>query len=139
MPEITRQMLRDYLHDALPDAELVAVEKAVRKDATIRERLNQVRQEVDRGEHSIGAVWRRERLTCPTLSQFRLHLLQSLDDPELTAYIQFHLTLIGCPICQAIYDDLERLHTEPEVTTRARRKRIVDSSAGLLRDIAPSG
>ena len=33
MAEITRQMLRDYLHDALPDAELAAVEKALREVA----------------------------------------------------------------------------------------------------------
>ena len=30
MSEITREMIRDYLNDALPDAELTAVEKAVR-------------------------------------------------------------------------------------------------------------
>ena len=36
MSAITRQMLRDYLHDALPDAELAAVEKALRESAELR-------------------------------------------------------------------------------------------------------
>ena len=35
MAEITRQMLRDYLHDSLPDAELAEVEKALRASAKL--------------------------------------------------------------------------------------------------------
>ena len=62
MPEITREVLRDYLNDALPDAELTAVEKAVREQPAVQALLHQIRQEVDRGEHSVGAVWRRERV-----------------------------------------------------------------------------
>ena len=61
MAEITRQMLRDYLHDALPDPELVAVEKALRESAKLRALYKEVVEQEDRGEHTVGAIWRRER------------------------------------------------------------------------------
>ncbi|MFO0850440.1 MAG: hypothetical protein U0871_18045 [Gemmataceae bacterium] len=76
MPEITRETLRDYLADALPDAETAAVEQALRTQPAVQSLFNQVRQEADRGEHSVGAVWRRERLSCPTREQLGGYLLQ---------------------------------------------------------------
>ena len=39
----------------------------------------QVRQETDHGEHSIGAVWWRERLSCPTREQLSMALEEILD------------------------------------------------------------
>ena len=137
MPEITRQMLRDYLNDALPDAELSAVEKAVREVPAVQALFNQVRQEADRGEHSVGAVWRRERLSCPTREQLGGFLLQALD-PDLLEYVEFHLQTVGCAYCLANLDDLKRLQAEPTETRTTRRRRIVNSSAGLLRDVTGS-
>ncbi|MGL6095723.1 MAG: hypothetical protein ACRC7O_08010 [Fimbriiglobus sp.] len=132
MPEITRQTLRDYLNDDLPDAELAAVEKALRDSPELRALFDGVRQESDRGEHSVGAVWRRERLTCPTRDQLGAFLLDALD-PDFGDYIRFHLETVGCPVCQANHDDLVKLNAEPAPVARARQKRIVDSAAGVLR------
>ena len=56
---VTREMLRDFLHDALPEAELAAVERAVRASAELRALLDEVREQEDRGEHTVGAIWRR--------------------------------------------------------------------------------
>jgi hypothetical protein len=137
MPEITRQVLRDFLNDALPDAELAAVEKAVREEPAVQALFNQVRQEVDRGEHSVGAVWRRERLSCPNREQLGGFLLQALD-PDQLEYVEFHLQTIGCAYCLANLDDLKRLQAEPAETRTTRRRRIVNSSAGLLRDVTGS-
>ena len=134
MPEITREVLRDYLNDALPDAELTVVEKAVREQPAVQALLHQVRQEVDRGEHSVGAVWRRERLSCPAREQLGGFLMQALD-PDLYDYVEFHLTTVGCAYCQANLDDLKRLQAEPTEPRSTRRRRIVDSSAGVLRDV----
>lgn len=134
MPDITRETLRDYLNDALPDADLAAVERAIRDRPEIRALFDAVRQEADRGEHSVGAVWRRERLSCPSRDQLGGYLLGA-GDPELIEYIGFHLTTIGCAYCQANLDDLERVQAETaEPTTKTRRKRIVDSAAGVLGD-----
>ena len=108
MPAITRQMLRDYLHDALPDAELAAVEKALRAQPELRKQLDEVRDQEDRGEHTVGAIWRRERVSCPTRDQLGGFLLGA-GDPDLLDYISFHITEIGCPYCQANLDDLKKL------------------------------
>lgn len=137
MPEITRQTLRDYLNDALPDAELTAVEKAVRERPEIQALLMHIRQEVDRGEHSVGAVWRREKLSCPSRDQLGGFLLGA-GDPEFHDYIEFHLKTVGCPECAANLDDLEQKNANPEPTVHTRRQRILDSSVGILRNATRS-
>jgi hypothetical protein len=106
--EITRQMLRDYLHDALPDAELVVVEKALRASAKLRALYKEVVEQEDRGEHTVGAIWRRERVSCPSREQLGGYLLGA-GDPELIDYVDFHLKTVGCPFCQANLDDLKKV------------------------------
>ena len=96
MTEITREQLHAYLDDALTDAETARVEQALRDSEPLRRALRQAMQERDRGDHSLGAVWRRERLTCPTREKLGSYLLQTLDDAEQD-YIDFHLRTIACP------------------------------------------
>jgi hypothetical protein len=108
MPQITRQMLRDYMHDALPDAELAAVEKALRESVQLRQMYQEVVEQEDRGEHTVGGIWRRERVSCPTRDQLGGFLLGA-GDPDLLDYIDFHLKVIGCPYCQANLDDLKKV------------------------------
>jgi hypothetical protein len=103
---ITRQVLRDFVEDDLPDAEKAAVEKAVRRDPDLAALLKDVRDELDRGEHSVGAIWRRERLSCPTREQLGQHLLGAAA-PDLGDYIDFHLETVGCPYCLANLEDLK--------------------------------
>ncbi|MCZ2342235.1 MAG: hypothetical protein LC104_10630 [Bacteroidales bacterium] len=137
MPEITRQILRDFLNDALPDAELTAVEKAIRERPELQTLLTSVRQEVDRGDHSISSVWRGEKVSCPSLDQLGGYLLGA-GDPEFHDYIAFHLNTIGCPECMANLEYLESKSALPETTTRTRQKRILDSSVGILRSATRS-
>lgn len=132
MAPLTPQTLRDYLADTLPDAEIAAVEKSLRDSAEVRALLEVVRQDADRGEHAVGAVWRRERLSCPTRDQLGGHLLSALDQ-DLLDYITFHLTVVGCPFCQANMDDLKKRQADAAGPAKTRRQRIVKSSAGLLR------
>lgn len=108
MAEITRQILRDYLHDALPEAELAAVEKSLRSSPELQQLLTEVREDEDRGEHTPGAIWRRERVSCPTRDQLGGYLLGA-GDSDLLEYIEFHIDVIGCPYCQANLDDLQRV------------------------------
>jgi hypothetical protein len=88
-------------------------------------------QERDRGEHSLGAVWRRERLTCPTREQLGSYLLQVLDEP-VQDYVEFHLQTVACPFCLANLADLQALQQEHPPTARERRRRFFQSSAGFL-------
>ena len=131
MTEITRELLHAYLDDALSDAETAAVEQALRASEPLRQRLRQAMQERDRGEHSLGAIWRRERLTCPTREQLGSYLLQVLDEAEQD-YIGFHLDTVGCPFCVANLADLRSLHQESAPQASERRRRYFQSSAGFL-------
>ena len=124
--------LRSYLADALPAGELARVEKALRDSADLRARLEEVRQ--NRGDpnlHTLGAIWRRGRLTCPTRQQLGSYLLQALDEGH-QEYIEFHLQTIGCAFCLANLADLRVLQQEAGPKTQERRRRIFTSSAGYL-------
>jgi hypothetical protein len=135
MPTFSRSTLRDYLNDALPDPETAAVERALRESAELRAELDAVRRESDNGEHTVGAVWRRERLSCPTRDQLGSFLLGA-GDPDLGDYIDFHLQTVGCPYCLANFDDLKKLQDDAAEPVTQRRKRIYKSSAGVLRDVS---
>src|SRR4051794_38143360 len=104
--EITREQLHAYLDDALSEVESARVERALRESEALQKRLRQAMQERDRGDHAIGAIWRRERLTCASREQLGSYLLQVLDDAEMD-YLRFHLETIGCPYCVANLADLQ--------------------------------
>jgi DNA-binding phage protein len=131
MNEISREQLHAYLDDALSDAETAKVEQALRASEPLRRSLRQAMQERDRGEHSLGAVWRRERLTCPSREQLGSYLLQVLDDGEKD-YLNFHLQVIACPYCVANLADLQARQQEPVPHAQERRRRFFQSSAGYL-------
>lgn len=130
MPVVTREILHGYLEDALSDGETAQVEKALRESEALRRLLHAILQERDRGEHSIGAIWRRQRLSCPSRDQIGSYLLKVLEQ-DLQDYIEFHLKTIACPFCLANLGDLQTLQKEPAVLER--RKRFFESSAGFLR------
>jgi hypothetical protein len=131
---IDDETLRAYLADALPPGAQARVEKGLRDSAALRARLEDVRQNrSDAGLHTLGAIWRRARLTCPTRQQLGSALLDALD-PELAAYIRFHLDVIECPFCQANLADLKAKTVQPSNATQHRRNRILKSSQHLLGD-----
>ncbi len=131
MPTITPELLRAYMDESLPDAEMTAVEKALRDDAAVQTMFRTLQAESDRGDHSLGAIWRRDRLTCARREDLVGYLLQAID-PALEAYLDFHIKIIGCPFCQANLDDLQKKQSETE-ETHQRRQRVVKSTAGILR------
>lgn len=105
MALVTPEMLRAYISDALPDAELASVERALRESAELRSVLKDVMDQEDRGEHTAGAIWRRERISCPNRDQLGSYLLGA-GDVELLEYVRFHIDEIGCPYCRANLEDL---------------------------------
>jgi hypothetical protein len=132
MTPITRELLAGYLDDSLGESETARVEQALRQSDVLRRQLRALMLERDRGEHSIGAIWRRRRLSCPTREQLGSYLLQVLD-PSAQEYIDFHLHTVACAYCLANLADLKARQDEPGPKVQQRRRRFFESSAGLLR------
>jgi hypothetical protein len=127
-------ILRNYLADHLPAEELARVEKALRDSAQLRARLEEVRNNrEDIQLHTLGAIWHRSRLTCPSRQQLGSYLLDALD-PDLASYFKFHLEVIACPFCQANLADLDAQSKAATAAqaSRTRQHRILKSSQHLL-------
>lgn len=136
MASVTREQLCAYLEDSLSEAETARVEQALRQSDSLQRLLRQVMQERDRGEHSLGAIWCRLRLSCPSRDLLGSYLLQVLDS-EYQDYIDFHLNTVGCAFCQANLADLQALHQEPAPKAKERRRKFFESSAGFLQVCRP--
>ena len=128
---IGRELLASYLDDALGEADNAKIEQALRASEPLRLQLSQLMKERDRGEHSVGAIWRRHRLSCLSREQLGSYLLGVLDD-DVQDYIQFHLGAIGCAYCLANVADLKAQQEEASGQVQKRRKKYYQSSAGLL-------
>ena len=128
---ISREMLASYMDDSLSEAETAAIEQALRGSESLRQQLKQLMSDRDRGEHTVGAIWRRQRLSCLPREQLGSYLLGVLDD-DVQDYIQFHLNIIGCAYCLANLADLQTQQQEADGQVKSRRKRYFQSSAGLL-------
>ena len=132
LPTIDDDTLRAYLADELPAETLARIEKALRDSAELRSRLEAVRQNrAEPGLHSLGAIWRRARLTCASRQQLGSYLLDALD-PDLADYLTFHLEVVACPFCQANLADLKFKAEAVTPATRNRHVRILNSSKHLL-------
>jgi hypothetical protein len=129
---ITPELLACYLDDALDEKQTARIEQELRGSEALRTRLRQLMQERDRGDHSVGAIWRRQRLSCPSREQLGSYLLGALDE-DLHDYIHFHLQTIGCAFCQANLADLQAQQREAVAQVQQRRRRYFQSSAGLLK------
>jgi anti-sigma factor RsiW len=130
-PEITDARLEAFLDEALPAAELAEIERWLRSDQAGAARLAALHARRNDGLHTIGAIWRRHRLTCPDRNRLGNYLLNILSEAEVE-YLRVHLEVVGCPYCRANLADLERAHREPAPTRAARQQRIFRTSAGLL-------
>ena len=131
MPPITREQLAIYLDDVLSDQQSALVEQALRQSEELRHLLREIMAECDRGEHSIGGIWRRQRLTCPSRDQLGSYLLGVLDEGH-RGYVEFHLNTVGCAYCFANLADLQAIQEEPSTKVQGRRRRFFESSAGIL-------
>ncbi|MGB2986099.1 MAG: sigma-70 family RNA polymerase sigma factor [Phycisphaerae bacterium] len=78
---------------------------------------------------TVSRVWREGRLTCLKRSTLGSYLLGVLDEPW-RSYTQFHLDVVGCPMCLANLADLE---SEEEEWAPADAERMFASSVGFLR------
>ncbi len=131
MLSITPADLEGYLDEALPPAEMARIEEALRRDPSLLNKLGLVHSRRDAGGHSLGEIWRRHRLTCPSREQLGAYLLETVSRGEAD-YITFHLKTVGCRICQANVADLQAMQSEGADSTKKRRRKYFQSSAGYL-------
>ncbi len=129
---ISQSDLEAYLDESLPAEQMTQIELALRQDEALRQQLAETCGRRDAGVHSLGAIWRRHRLSCPTREQLGSYLLSALD-ADTENYIRFHLHEIGCRYCQANLADLESRRRPCDASDEQRRRRYFQSSAGLLR------
>lgn len=130
-PPITLAELEAYLDEALPPDRMTRVEEAIRERPEMLRQLTEINARRDAGNHSVGDIWRRFRLTCPSREQWGSFLLGILP-PDEERYLDFHLHEIGCRFCQANLADLQNQQTEQREAAESRRRRYFQSSAGYL-------
>ncbi len=119
-----------FLDEMLPPERMTAFETALRESEELQQRFASVSRRRDQGAHTVGEVWRRRRLSCPTRTELGSFLLGTLTDDK-QRYMDFHLRTIGCRYCVANLADLEGELNSADETPR-RRKKFFESSAGLL-------
>lgn len=131
---ISDAVLLAYLDEALSSDKMSALEQAIRTDAELRKRIETLVSQRDSGMHSLGDIWRRHRLSCPTREQLGSYLLGAMLE-DSSQYIEFHIETIGCRYCQANLDDLRSAQKQSkaaEPTASQRRKRFYQSSVGRM-------
>ncbi|MCH2123588.1 MAG: hypothetical protein MK165_02270 [Pirellulaceae bacterium] len=127
----TTTELESYLDEALAPHEMAMIEEAMRQESEMNEQISTINSRRDAGVHSLGEVWRRHRVSCPTREQLGSYLLGALSN-ENSAYLKFHLEKIGCRYCQANLEDLQRRQTEANEIVVTRQRKYLESSAGFF-------
>jgi hypothetical protein len=128
---ITLAELEAYLDEALPGPRMATIEAALRQQPDLVEQLRAINRRRDAGVHSLGEVWRRQRISCPTREELGRYLMQAMDEEHI-AFIRFHLETSGCRFCSANLEDLRRRMEEPLDEPYRRGKKYCESTAGHL-------
>jgi len=131
--DFTSAELEAYLDELLPIERMTAIEEALRKNAALAERLAATNGRRDAGVHSVGEIWRRHRLSCPSREQLGSFLLGVLS-ADAADYVKFHVETIECRCCAASLEDLRAQQSAADAgQIQQRRQRYFQSSAGYLR------
>lgn len=124
------EQLRAFLDEHLIPETMARLEDQLRRDDALRGRLADLARQRDQGAHTVGDIWRRYRLSCSTRDELGKYVANQLPS-EQAGYINFHLQVIGCPVCRANLNDVQSaVSTAPE--QQQRRRRLFESSAGRL-------
>ena len=125
--------LEAFLDESLPVERMAAIEESLRESDELQKRVAAINSRRDAGVHSLGEIWRRHRLSCPTRQQLGSYLLAVLPR-EAADYTKFHLETIGCRYCLASIEDLKAQQSAvASQAAQQRRHKYFQSSAGYLR------
>ena len=130
MTQFTDAELAAFLDEALPPGRCSQLEHELRTNTELRNRLTEVRGRETAGLHTLGAIWRRNRLSCPTRSELGQFVLGTLT-AGASDYVRFHIERIGCRYCQANLADLQS-SVQIDEQPKLRRQKYFQTSAGYL-------
>lgn len=128
MPALTDDELLAYLDECLPVARSAEIETELRASPLLRRRLTQLVADADQGGRTLGELWRRAQISCPSRSLWTAYLDEQVGE-SLRRYLQFHLETIGCRFCAANLDDLR---SSDDAAAKVRRQKIFQTSVGHL-------
>lgn len=131
--EWTDEELMGYLNESLPAERMTLLESELRNSAALRQRVSHVRDSHATGPLSVGGVWRRDRVSCPSRRQLGSYILGALA-PDWSDYIDFHIRVVGCRYCAANFADLEQPAQSAPVV-ESRRQKFFQSSAGYISNL----
>ena len=129
MSDFTDDELLAYAEERLSTDSCAVIEQSLRVNSSLVERLTTLLLQRDQGNFSVGDLWRHHRLSCPPRAVWAAYVDSRLGD-GLSKYLQFHLEMIGCRVCSANLDDLNR--RDPLTEAERRTRKIFQSSAGNL-------
>jgi anti-sigma factor RsiW len=130
--KFTNSELEAFLDESLPVDRMAAIEEALRQDPQLQHQLTAINGRRDAGVHSLGDIWRRHRLSCPSREQLGSYLLGVLPR-DANEYVRFHIETIDCRYCAASIADLKAQQSTAETEVTQRRQRYYQSSVGHLR------
>ncbi|MEW4489547.1 hypothetical protein AB1L42_15805 [Thalassoglobus sp. JC818] len=133
--EVTDSDLLAYLDEMLPVERATQIEAVLRESAGLRKRAALLSRRRDHGAHTVGEIWRRRQLSCPSRETLGSMLL-GVAEPDLEEYIQFHIQVVGCRVCLANLLDLKEKQSQG-ADDSGRPQRYFESSAGLFRSQYP--
>ena len=129
----TQTQLEAFLDEGLPADAMSAIEEALRDDPQLQERLATAIGRRDAGIHSLGSIWRRRRLSCPSREELGSYIMGVVES-QRSEYIAFHVNVVECRFCRANLEDLRSQHAEGRDDAQSRRRKYFQSSADLLSD-----
>ena len=125
--------LEAFLDESLPPERMTAIEESLRGSTELQRRLTAINGRRDAGVHSLGEIWRRHRLSCPSREELGSYLLGVLPK-EAADYAKFHIETIQCRYCEASVSDLKSQQSTGDAdATQRRRHKYFQSSVGHLR------
>ena len=120
-----------YIEETLDADRASELELQLRDDEKLLKRLTEINGLRSSGKHTIGGIWRQNQIGVPSHDEMGSFLLGVLDDQH-AEYIQFRVDVLKCPFTIALKTDLENQQSESEDKSVKRRKKIFESSVGLL-------
>lgn len=128
----TDAQLDAFLDEGLAAEQMGVLEQRIASDAALAQRVAETAGRRDAGLHTLGAIWRRHRLTCPSREQLGSFLMGVLPQEEAN-YVKFHLETVHCRRCQASVADLrEQQAAANSQDADQRRRKYFETSAGYL-------